>query len=194
MSTVFKRRIFDKLQDHAFFLGDVSPSARLPFFALGEGVLGFQACTSPEITADVEEIKQVASNYKTYYYTGASVSTITLSRGVSTFDSTLYRWMRRSLTGQDRVQRHLMLMHFSGLAVGLGEPKNATEASAFGRVVGMVRLFGKGYILWNAIPTRYKAGSDFDAASGQISIAELEIQPEYVSEFSLDPRQLTDYI
>jgi hypothetical protein len=48
--------------------------------------------------------------------------------------------------------------------------------------------------LWSCIPTRYKAGSDFDATSGAVSLTELEIQPQYFSEVSLDPRQLLDYL
>jgi hypothetical protein len=47
-------------------------------------------------------------------------------------------------------------------------------------------------MLINCIPTRYKPGSDFDASSGEVSIAEIDIQPQYFVEFSLDVRQITD--
>jgi hypothetical protein len=53
-------------------------------------------------------------------------------------------------------------------------------------------VLGKGFILHNCVPTRYKAGGDLDATSGDVSVAELDIQPEYITEFSLDPFQLTD--
>ena len=92
----------DFMQAFAFYLIDVSPSLRPPFFALGGELsfagtpFGFQTCTAPEITADVAEIAQVNDMYKSYYYTGASVSSLTLTRGVMPKDSTMFRWLIRS--------------------------------------------------------------------------------------------------
>ncbi len=48
-----------------------------------------------------------------------------------------------------------------------------------------IRVPARAFLLENCIPTRYKTGSDFDATSGQVSVAELEVQPEYVEEISL---------
>ena len=47
------------------------------------------------------------------------------------------------------------------------------------------RLPAKAYMLRGCIPTRYKVGSDFDASSAEISIAELGIQYEILEELSL---------
>ena len=43
----------------------------------------------------------------------------------------------------------------------------------------------RAFLLKDCIPTRYKMGSDFDATSGQVSIAELEIHPHYIEEIAL---------
>ena len=39
-------------------------------------------------------------------------------------------------------------------------------------------------MLYNCLPIRYKAGSDFDATSSAVSIQELEIQPEHIVEMT----------
>jgi hypothetical protein len=61
----------------------------------------------------------------------------------------------------------------AGAALGLGPFHFAT------------RIPARAWMLHNCIPVRYRPGNDFDAASGQISIQELEVQPEFVEEFSL---------
>lgn len=47
------------------------------------------------------------------------------------------------------------------------------------------RLPAKAWLLKGCIPTRYKVGSDFDATSGAVSIAELEMAVSYFDEISL---------
>lgn len=78
-------------------------------------------------------------------------------------------------------------------AVGVG------TGIAAGAQLGALQLFGgfvatrqigikvpaRAFLLKNCVPTRYKSGSDFDATSGQVSIQELDIQPELIEEISL---------
>lgn len=61
--------------------------------------------------------------------------------------------------------------------------------TAYGAAVGMgglthwefaPRVPARAYYLHNCIPSRYKVGSDFDAMSADISISELELQPEMI--------------
>lgn len=47
------------------------------------------------------------------------------------------------------------------------------------------RIPARAWLLHNCLPTRYKAGSDFDAATSAVSLQELEVQPEMIEEFSL---------
>jgi hypothetical protein len=47
------------------------------------------------------------------------------------------------------------------------------------------RVPAKAYMLYGCIPVRYKTGTDFDASSGAVSIAELEMAVEAIEEYSL---------
>lgn len=173
-----RNRLADFMQNHRFWLLDVVPSATFPFLVLGAPLLGFQTITTPEYTADVDEIKQLNSMYKRSVYSGGGVAPITLTRGVLGYDDTMWQWMMRAIRGFDMTNRHLLLLHFTSIGttdddIGI----SAWEAAAF--------LPGKAWLLWDCIPTRYKPGSDFDAMGGEVSIAELEIQPWAVTEFTL---------
>jgi len=179
-----RSRAADFLQNHRFWLLDVVPSATFPYLDLGAPLLGFQSITTPEYTADVDEIKQLNSMYKRHVYSGGGVGPITLTRGMLGYDDTFWQWMSRAIRGIDTTNRDLLLIQFSnislsGLDAGPVEdlPGDAWEGRAF--------LPAKAWLLWDCIPTRYKAGSDFDAQSGQVSIAELEVQPWAFTEITL---------
>jgi hypothetical protein len=64
-----------------------------------------------------------------------------------------------------------------------------TATVAAGGTLGPVefapRLPAKAWILYGCLPTRYKAGGDFDASSGAVSIQELEVAVEHWDELSL---------
>ena len=219
-----RSRATDLLQSHRFWLVEVSSSERLPKFAIGSLAYGFQSVSLPSLAAEVQSFSQINDYYPTNYYTNFSVDTITLARGVRAFDSSFYRWMMRSLRGEDRVQRDFLLLHFysnfnlldttSGdnaaitatLASLAGIGAGVIGAGLGGVIAGgsvaagvglgnleMINLVGKAYMLYGCIPTRYKAGTDLDATSGEVSIAELDMQPHHFTEISLDPLQLTDF-
>ena len=65
------------------------------------------------------------------------------------------------------------------MAAGAGGAVN------FGPFEFTPRLPAKAWLLHDCIPTRFKSGSDFDAASGDVSIAEIEFAPEMFEEISL---------
>jgi len=173
-----RHRLADYLQNHRFWLLDVVPSSTFPFLVLGAPLLGFQSISTPEYTAEVEEIKQLNSMYKRSVYTGGGVSPITLTRGVLGYDDTFWQWMKRAIAGNDMTNRNLLLIQFTSIGttdddIGVG----AWESAAF--------VPGKAWLLWSCIPTRYKAGSDFDAQGGQVSIAELELNVWAMTEMTL---------
>ncbi len=173
-----RNRILDFMQVHRFWLLDVVPTSTFPFLVLGTPFLGFSAITTPEITLEYGEIKQMNSMFKRGGYEGGSVGPITLSRGVRGYDDTMWQWVKRAIAGTDMTNRNLLLMHFTSIGTTNDEiGVEAWEAAAF--------LPGKAWLLWDAVPIRYKAGGDFDALSGAVSIAELEIQPWAVTELTL---------
>ena len=61
----------------------------------------------------------------------------------------------------------------AGVALGIGPFTNAK------------RIPARAWLLHDCLPVRYRSGNDFDAASGQVSLMELEVQPEMIEEFSL---------
>lgn len=68
-------------------------------------------------------------------------------------------------------------------AQGLG---SAVAAAGFAPPVDHAPRFpAKAWILRKCLPTRWKAGGDFDAMSGDISIAELGLQPHRIEEVSV---------
>ena len=70
-------------------------------------------------------------------------------------------------------------------ALGGGVVASTPGAVGFGPFEFKARLPAKAWLLHDCIPTRFKTGSDFDAASGDVSIAEIEFQPEMFEEISL---------
>lgn len=175
----------DLLQSHRFWLVDLVPSSTFPFFVMGAPIMGFQSITMPEVTLEVDEIKQVNSMYKKYLYSGGSVGAITLMRGCRVYDDTFWQWINRAVRGIDMNPRNLLLIQFTNINVAEYAGGNidlpvviqAWEIAQF--------LPGRAWLLWDCIPTRYKAGFDLDAASGEVSIMELDLQPHAVTEFAL---------
>lgn len=180
-----RSRLEDFLQSHRFWLMDVVPSLTWPFLVLGAPFLGFQSITAPEYTADVDEIKQVNSMFKRHAYSGGSVGPITLTRGVRGFDDTMWSWMHRAIKGMEATNRHLLLIHYANVI----DPSYIEEFGN-GAWEGKPFLPAKAWLLWDCLPVRYKAASDFDAMSGAVSVAELDIQPWAMTEFTLMDRWL----
>jgi len=71
-----------------------------------------------------------------------------------------------------------------GLAAGAGAVAGGS-ALGIGPFEFATRIPARSWLLHNCLPVRYRAGNDFDASSGAISLMELEVQPEYIEEFSL---------
>jgi hypothetical protein len=175
----------DLLQSYRFWLVDMIPSSTFPFYVMGAPIMGFQSITMPEVTLEVDEIKQVNSMYKRYAYSGGSVGQITLTRGARAYDDTFMMWVERAIRGYDMVPRNLLLLQYTninvanamGVSVDLPVAIEAWEVAQF--------LPGRAWLLWDVIPIRYKAGSDLDAMTGDVSIMELDVQAHAVNEFAL---------
>lgn len=183
-----RSRETDPLQGYAFWLCDITPSTKQPFTVLGPLYAGFRSVTLPTLTASTQSIAPINSYYPRHYYTSFEVGSITLQRGVLRTDSSFYQWMTRSMYGNDRSQRDLLLLHLTSMDM-LDRVTYDAGPSGFGYVEA-VRSVGKGYILYDCIPTRYSAGGDLDATSADIVVQEIEVQPNYFTEFSLDPALL----
>lgn len=193
-----RSRIEDLLQSHRFWLIDILPSSTVPFFVLGSPSYAFASITAPEITLDVEEIKQLNSMFRRSVYSGGAVGPITLTRGCRPWDDSFYQWIRKAIEGEDTIHRTLLLIHYTGvgsdderyndIASGILSGGVTAVASGLGLDFGpgqILNLPGRAWVLWNCLPIRYKTGSDFDAKSAEVSLMELEIQPYAIKEFVL---------
>jgi len=73
-------------------------------------------------------------------------------------------------------------------AAGISGSLDALEALTHGYVdFGISSIPARVWMLFDALPVRYKPGSDFDATSSDVSIQELEVCFERFEEFSLIP-------
>lgn len=209
-----RSRIFDFLQQYPFWLLDATPSLTPPYFVFTP-ILGFQSISAPEITLETQDINPGNSLFPKHKVIRAEVAPITLIRGSQFFDADYWNWIYATAAGRSNIRRDLMLIHYMGydfgrvgisglagsvaisagvalsgslsLGAAAGVAAAQTAAAAFGSGVfkESSRVPAKAWMLRHCLPTRYKAASDFDATSGEVSLQELDVQPEYFDEISL---------
>lgn len=174
-------RIQDFLQVGNFHVMDVSPAippVLIPLF-------GFARCTAPEVTLDMYRIKEGNYEWARKVVKGADAQPITLEQGVSILNSDFGDWFSKSVVG--RVDpRDLMIVHFTkiGFAGGGSISPNLPALSAFPTEF-VRRIPGRAWLLSACRPSGYKAASDFDGLSQDISIATLTLEYEELTEISL---------
>jgi len=187
---VARSRVFDRLQNYKFWLFDASGIAGNPLFSVFDPVLGFSAITSPEINVELKEVKPGNWEYKRQVVKGASTSPITMARGAQFYDSDFFLWITNAIRGIQPVRRNLILVQFMTQKIvsvidesqrGEIQYEGAMPAAA---ILGQM-IPARGWFLSGSLPTRYKAGGDHDANSGDVSVQELEVQPEYVDELTV---------
>jgi hypothetical protein len=95
---VARTALSDYFQVFPFWLMDVAPiePLSLPIFS---PLMGFSSITSPEITLEIQEIKEANNFFTRKVITGGSAGNITLMRAAKWYDSDFYRWTMAALTG-----------------------------------------------------------------------------------------------
>jgi len=189
-----RSRLTDYMQVNRFHLLDTSWSGGpilLPVF-------GFRSVTLPQWNLTYKEIKEGNYEFKRYgAVQNAEVTPMVLEQGVSLLNSDFYQWIKDATLGQ-KEPRNLLLIQFTGINVSAGgviEGVGSALANATSNVPGAtgggflfedgIRIPGRAWYLKNCRPFSYKPGSDFDATSGEVSLATLEIGLEEFEEFSL---------
>lgn len=174
-----RNRLADLLQSYSFWVFDATgPIGGTTLFSVFDPVLGFVSASAPELSIETQSIQAGNFEFPYFYVKSAKAASITLTRGVRWYDSDFYVWMLNAIRGRHPMRRNLVLVQFMGLKTsnGLG-----TE---IGQLSLVERIPARAWYLHQCIPVRYKAGSDFDAKSADVSIAELEIQPETIDELT----------
>jgi len=239
-----RSNLLDPLRDNNFWLYDVAPIDFAPALPLFTPLSGFSAVSSPEITIETQQINEGNWPFTKTVVKGGSVGSITLSRGVTWFNSDFWKWTVAALAGTTGLsglqlggityRRTLLLVHFfrntpaqnaaqqvamaAGLATGLSTVTGFSVGAGAGLGTGVgaattsaaqlgslgaatiaanfapnaptsqatsIKIPARAFLLKNCIPLRYKTGADFDATSGQVSIQEMDIQPEAVEEIAM---------
>jgi hypothetical protein len=104
---------------------------------------------------------------------------VTLEQGVTLLNSDFYSWMKDATLGK-RPPRNFLLVQFTNIqATGAN-----LSIGGFGFPDG-ARYPGRAWLMKKCRPISYKPGTDFDALSGEVSLAILEFALEEFVEFSL---------
>lgn len=126
---------------------------------------GFNACTLPEHSIGHSDYSEGNRTYQMYYPGRSTFSSFTLSKGVFVGSSQLAKWIRDCAEGRNyRTDIRIHSLHRTDVAGKLD----------YSNVTGSRIYFCK-----NCMPIRFRPGSDFDALNHDVSIEEVEIQPEY---------------
>jgi hypothetical protein len=184
-----ERALFDMMQTYPFWVFDASGFSGNILFTVFDPVLGFAAAGAPELSIELQTIQPGNWEFKRQAVKTASVGVVTLRRGARFYDSDFYNWFTAAVRGFQPVRRNLVLVQFLGFRPAKQLAGQSQGGSGFGTEVAALslaeRLPGRAWVLHNAIPVRYRPGDDFDATSGAVSIAELDVQPEHVTELTL---------
>jgi phage tail-like protein len=172
------------MQVFQFWLFDVSGGAGNILFSIFDPTLAFSACTAPEIIVEPRVVQPGNWEFKRKVVKTADVSPVSLSRGTQFFDSDFYNWISNAIRGRQPVRRDIVLIHFLPFSVQRQFLFNGTGPELGITSLGE-RTPGRAWLLHGCLPTRYKAGSDFDATASDVSIQELELAPEHVDEITL---------
>jgi len=154
-----------------YFTGDSASNADRP-----GGVAGFQSCTLPEISSEATEYREGTFKYTRKFNGVASVTDVSLMRGLALNDSALFSWMMDAIGGGES-RADIAIKQFSRGALtvlenGVSVPGEGDYAEADG---AQTRI----YTCFNAIPIRYKPGADLDATSSEVSVQELDLAIEF---------------
>lgn len=148
----------------------------------GRPEAGFSACTTPEVSNEGVEYREGVFVYTQKYPGIPSMGgDLTLSRGVVRRDTTFMDWMRIVIEGGiaegGEYRADLLIKQFHRREVLVGDPTAPTNFNT----IDVNSTAAKTYNVFQAFPTRCKPAADFDATSGDISVAELDVAFENFS-------------
>lgn len=179
-------RLFDLMQNYPFWVFDASGFAGNVLFSVFDPVFGFNSCSTPEWNIETKDIQPGNWEYKKRAVKSADVGQVTMSRGARFYDSDFYLWLTNAIRGRQPVRRNLVLVHFipwRPIRQLVGTGLTQTEDIAVTSLA--TRIPGRAWMLYDCLPIRYKAGTDFDATSSDVNLVELTVQPEHVIEMTI---------
>lgn len=158
----------DLLQVFNFSLRDVTGAGLFggsDVFSYGggeDGGIGFAGVGAMEVTAETEQFYEGNWPFPRTVIRRASVSPITLRRGIAPRDSDFYLWFHSAVFGDVNTRKNLLL----------------TMNRRDGRPA-------KAWLLHECIPTRLTIAPELDALTEDIAIAEIDVTPNFIEELEL---------
>ncbi len=169
-------RIEDMLTSHSFWLTTVTPFPSYGFIP----TLGFSSITAPRVSLEMEEIYDGNALFKKKVVSGnLTADNLTLTRGVKVYDSDFWFWIVNAARGMDSPRRDALLVHLAPL-VNISIPMPLK----FGPH-DLSYVPARFWLLQGCFPVSYKTGSDFDALTSNVSVAELELAVESFEEINI---------
>lgn len=127
---------------------------------------GFNTCSLPEITSESVEYREGIWTYTRKEPGIPTVSDVTVGRGVTPKKSSFYEWMIFNIEGGE-YKGTLTIYHYHRVGKEPDESANRTDLA-----------YARKFVCEEAQPIRMKPGSDLDATSSDVSIAEMDIAIE----------------
>lgn len=197
-------RLLDMMQSYTFWVFDATGYAGNPLFSIFTPEFGFSSCSLPEISIETKVIQPGNWEFKRKVVKSADVGPLMLQRGARFYDSDFYIWITNAIKGLQPVRRNLVVIQYLGFRLirklsrpepgksSVGAEVSLNTAGAYSGVAAQLGAFpvpldripGRAWFCGGCIPTRYKPG-DLDAKASDVSIMELEIQPEYMHELTV---------
>lgn len=139
---------------------------------------GFQSCTLPEVSAEATEYREGTFKYTRKFSGVATVTDVSLMRGLALNDSALFSWMMDAIGGGEH-RRDLTIKQYSRGAAFQADDDGTSVPNDTDFVGTAGATDARTYKLYECIPIRCKPGADLDATSSEVSIQELDVALEY---------------
>jgi len=138
---------------------------------------GFSMVTTPEVNVEAVEYREGTFVYTRKYPGNPTTSDISMSRGVTTKDSSFWDWLRVVVEGSGEYRNDLLIKHYHR-EQALNREK-VTTGGASNLVNISTETPARTYKVFQAFPIRHKVAGDLDATASEVSIMELDVAYEY---------------
>lgn len=127
------------------------------------GEAGFNSVTLPELSTESVEYREGHMTYTEKMPGVPTVGQVSLQRGVTKADSAFWNWIQDCVQGRE-YRTTLTVYHWprDGKTKGIGDLSKARQ-----------------YVCYEAFASRCKPGGDLEGTSGDVSMAELDVEIEY---------------
>jgi len=168
------------VQTHRFYVADVTGDEQSVFEWEENSTpktlaAGFSGCTAPRFEIESKEIKEGTWEFPRVFCKGANAQSITLSKGLVRAETGFYLWILNAMRG--KLTRRTIEIVSYGRGGSLQSSKRLWLQPNQLRDVSVCV-----WTLYNCYPLGYRTGQDWDADSGKIQIAELDMHYEWFEE------------